>query len=133
MLNIINKTRSDIDLKAVERTAAIFLKKYKKESLELSIVFVGDNTIRKLNKIYRGKDHVTDILSFEGEDPEFGEIIISYQQIKRQSRLYSKNLNEELIFILIHGLLHLCGYTDDNENDRLSMIKLGERFIKKYL
>ena len=133
MLNIINKTRSKIDLHVVNKAANVFLKTYKKEKLELSIVFVGDRIIKKLNKNYRGKDKVTDILSFEGDDLEFGEIIISFQQIKRQSKLYSKNINEELIFILVHGLLHLSGYNDDTENERKNMIRLGNEFIKKYL
>lgn len=130
MTEIVNKTRSKIDLSLVRRVSERFLS-LNKEKREVSIVFVGDKKMRDLNRNYRHKDKVTDILSFEGDKNFFGEIIIDYVQIKRQSKLFSKSVNDELIFILIHGLLHLQGYDDETEKGRLLMEKLGEELVSK--
>jgi len=102
-----------------------------KEKRDVSIVFVGDVRMQALNKAYRHKDKVTDILSFDGDRDLFGEIIIDYAQIKRQAKIFSKSVKDELVFILIHGLLHLQGYDDKTEKGRLEMEKLGEKYVKK--
>ena len=132
-VEINNRTRSRIDEKFITRVAEKFFSRYKINK-DLSIAFVGDQAMRRLNRGYRGQDKVTDILSFESaEKSELGEIVIDYMQIKRQSKKYSKSVKEELVFILVHGLLHLAGYDDDTEKKRSEMIKLGERFIKNYI
>lgn len=132
MIEINNTTRAEIDERLVRKVAEKFLKKYKKSKQDISIAFLGDSAMRKLNKIYRGKDGPTDILTFDGEGNFLGEIIIDYAQIKRQARGFSQgNDNKELIFILVHGLFHLLGYEDDTEIKRLKMIKMGEEFVKK--
>jgi len=132
MVEINNNTRSTIDIKKLEKLAENFLKHYKIESKEVSIAFVGDKAIRGLNKKYRKIDKATDILSFEGGDKKYlGEIIIDYSQIKRQAKKYSKNIKEELNFILIHGLLHLLGHEDETEKGRKKMERIGDKLLKK--
>ena len=130
MIEINNKTKSKINIKLTKRVAQKFLKYYNKESSELSIAFVGDKTIRKLNKTYRGIDKITDVLAFSGEDEFLGEVIINYAQVKRQAKKFGNNIQQELIFILVHGLLHLLGYDDKAEKGRLEMERMGEEFIK---
>jgi len=130
MVEINNKTRTAIDLKLVEKVVEKVLLLYKKKNKEVSIGFVGDQVMKKLNFQYRGKDNPTDVLSFVGEDNDLGEILINFQQIKRQAKKFGNTDEQELIFILVHGLLHLMGYDDETEKDRLAMIKLGEEVIK---
>ncbi len=96
---------------------------------EISIAFVDNPTIKKLNRKYRGKNKVTDVLSF----PEFkniksyrvgaylGEIIISYPVAKKQSQQLSHTVIFEIIFLLIHGYLHLIGYDHLNKKDEQLM------------
>ncbi len=129
MIEINNKTKSRIDLNLVKKIVDKFLKTYKKRDCEASIAFVGDRVIRKLNRNYRETDKVTDILSFPGEGDFLGEIIIDYAQIKRQAKKYGKTIKQELVFILVHGLLHLSGYNDKTEKGRREMERLGEKFI----
>ncbi|MFC1678104.1 rRNA maturation RNase YbeY [Patescibacteria group bacterium] len=129
-IEVNNITRSRIDLSLIKKVTQAFLKNYKIKNKEVSIALVGDKRIKDLNKAYRSKDQVTDVLAFPGEDEFLGEIIINYAQIKRQAKKFSKCTREELIFILVHGLLHLLGYTDKTENDREKMLKLAENFIK---
>lgn len=159
MVEINNKTKTKINLELVKRVTEKFLKLNpsrvgkasraeadKKKNYNVSIAFVGNIAIRKLNKIYRKKDKATDILSFpstivsdknwvdgknEGEGDFLGEIIINYSQIKRQAKAYKNSAQEELIFILVHGLLHLMGYEDETEDGRRKMERLGSEFIKK--
>ena len=130
MVEINNRTKNKINIASVKLTTEKFLLKHKLSKKEVSIAFVGDNEIRKLNKIYRKIDKATDVLSFAGEYDFLGEIVIDYAQIKRQAKEFKKKVDEELIFILIHGLLHLIGYDDKTEKGRQEMIGLGEQFIK---
>jgi probable rRNA maturation factor len=132
MVEINNRTKNKIDIALVKSTTEKFFQKYKLNKKEVSIAFVGDKEISKLNRIYRKIDKATDVLSFSGEGDFLGEIVIDYAQIKRQAKEFKKNINEELIFILVHGLLHLAGYDDRTEKGSAEMIGLGERFIKNF-
>ncbi len=129
MVEINNRTKSHINLSLVKKVVENFLRAYKKIGYEVSVVFVGDSVIRRLNKAYRSKDTVTDVLAFKGEGKFLGEIIIDYAQIKRQAPKFSGNTQKELIFILVHGLLHLIGFGDKTEKGKREMEKLGKQFI----
>jgi probable rRNA maturation factor len=129
MVEVNNKTKEKVDLNLVRTVAENFFNKYRLNKKDLSIAFVSDATIRKLNKIYRKIDKVTDILSFAGEDDFLGEIVIDYAQIKRQAREYKKSIKDELVFILVHGLLHLIGFNDNTEKERQKMMEIGRKFI----
>ena len=137
MVDINNKTKSKINLSLVKKTVNKFLQSHKLTKKEISVAFVGEARMQELNKRYRKKDKVTDVLSFSGENNFLGEIIINYPQIKRQARQFgeqakkfSNKVDEELVFILVHGLLHLIGYDDKTETGRIKMEKLGNDFIK---
>lgn len=129
MVEINNATKQKINLALVKETAQHFLRVYKKKKYEISIAFVGDSVIRKLNRNYRKIDKVTDVLSFPGEGIFLGEVIIDYAQIKRQAKKYGKTVKQELVFILVHGLLHLLGYDDKTEKGAKEMERLGKKFI----
>ncbi len=146
-IGINNQTDDKIDLKLAENVIKIFARVYKiNKNKEISLAFVDDAEMKKLNLTYRGLSKATDVLSFSplnsaegdligqaGDGDYFGEIIIDYSQIKRQAARFNNSAKKEMIFILVHGLLHLLGYNDETEKDREEMIKIGEKFIKKYL
>lgn len=131
-IEINNQTNYKIDFELVKKVVRVFGRVYKIKNQEISLAFVSDAEIKKLNKTYRGLNQATDILSFSGDGDYLGEIIIDYDQIKRQAGDFNNSAEKELIFILTHGLLHLIGYDDKTENERLKMIKLGEEFIEKF-
>ena len=131
-IEINNKANYKIDLKLVKKVVEVFGRAYKIKNQEISLAFVGDAEIKKINNIYRGLNQATDILSFAGEGDFLGELVIDYGQIKRQAGDFKHSAGQELIFILAHGLLHLIGYDDKTEKGRLEMIRLGEEFIKKF-
>jgi probable rRNA maturation factor len=127
MIEFTNLSKSKINEKRVLDLAGSFLKKYKIEG-DISIAVIGDCRMRRINNCYRGKDKTTDVLSFT----DLNEILISFQQIKRQAKKYKKKIMEEFDFILVHGLLHLYGLEDEKEEDRLNMIKLANVFLEEY-
>lgn len=78
---------------------------------ELSVVFVSAKEIRRLNREFRGKDKPTDVLSFESiEESSLGELVIAVDVIRAQAREHSLSLQDELGYMLLHGILHLLGY-----------------------
>ncbi|MFA4941749.1 MAG: rRNA maturation RNase YbeY [Patescibacteria group bacterium] len=129
-VEINNRTKNKIDLVLVKKVAEKFLESKNKKKFNVSIAFVSDNEIKNLNKRYRKINKVTDILSFAGEENFLGEIVISYAQIRRQAKKFNNKPKDELVFILVHGLLHLLGYDDRTETGRKKMEKLGDKFIK---
>ncbi len=132
-----NRTRSRLNLKLLEKVISKFLLSRKLPRAEVSLVLVGDQLMRRLNRQTRGKDKVTDVLSFRDSDspvkePNFlGEIVIDYQQIKRQAKIFQTSIQEELVFILVHGLLHLVGYNDKTKAEAELMDKLAKKFLAK--
>jgi probable rRNA maturation factor len=131
MIEINNTTKYKINKKLIEKITADFLRRYRLLKKEVSIAFIDDLEMRRLNRRYRQKNKTTDVLSFSGEEDFLGEIVISPAQIKKQAPASDNSFQQEVIFILVHGLLHLVGYDDNTEKERLKMVELGKSFIKK--
>lgn len=138
LIDISNRTRSRINLKLLTEVSDKFLVSHKLSTAEVSVVLVGDRLMRRLNRETRGKDKITDVLSFRDSDSTIkdkkflGEIVIDYQQIKRQAKIYQTSVKQELLFILVHGLLHLIGYDDKTEAEAKRMELLGRKFLSKH-
>ncbi|MBI2514592.1 rRNA maturation RNase YbeY [Candidatus Wolfebacteria bacterium] len=126
----------------VKRVASKILKVLKKEKVALEINLIDDRAMRKINRRYRGVDKPTNVLSFrESKDfphPEsklkyLGEIYLSPDYIKKEARVNGITGYKLLITsLLVHGILHLLGYTHKNENDRIKM-ENKERQLLKFL
>ena len=107
------------------------------ERAELSLLFVNDLRMRRLNAQYRGVDSVTDVLSFPlydrakdipsendagGRAPLLGDVVINPQRAALQAHKYGWTLDEELIRLMVHGILHLIGF--DHERNRYQAQKM---------
>jgi probable rRNA maturation factor len=103
--------------------------------LELSVTFVSDNKIKRLNKLYLGKNEATDVLAFDlsgsGARSAVADIIISTDTASRQARQYATSALFEVYLYLVHGLLHILGYSDDTESGYLKMQKRCEYILNK--
>jgi probable rRNA maturation factor len=93
---------------------------------ELSLVFVGKKRIKKLNQKYRLKDKVTDILSFPLTENS-GEIFICIEKCKTACKKFDRNLTNFVVFLFIHGLMHLKGMEHSDKMERAEE-KIRERF-----
>ena len=104
---------------------------------ESTIVFVGDEAIKKLNHQFRGKNYATDVLSFPSEAEAFegdqqkhlGEVVISVQRAAAQARRNGLSFSNEVKQLILHGLLHLSGY--DHETDKGEMNRLELKLRKQ--
>ena len=132
LIEINNLTKQPIDLRLVKRAIKEFLKLHHLANKEVSVALVDDKTITKLNRVYLGVAGSTDVLAFSGENNYLGEIIIGYPQIKRQAQSYKNTVERELIFILIHGLLHLFGYDDKTVTAKKEMERLSDKFFRNF-
>jgi len=136
-VELVNQTSAKINQALVQRVAKAFLKHYNCSDQSLAVIIVSDKTIRALNKSYRRLDKVTDVLSFAESDSDIadqeslGEVFIDYRQIKRQAKIFGHSVDYELVFILVHGMLHLLGYDDQTEAEAKEMEELGTAFIKQ--
>jgi rRNA maturation RNase YbeY len=105
---------------------------YKYRIIELNYIFCSDSHLLKINKQFLGHDTLTDIISFDysvknGEIK--GEIYISVERIKENSKLYNATFSEELNRVIVHGLLHLLGYHDDSEVNKQEMREKEDYYL----
>ncbi len=147
--SINNLTKYKIPRKFLNNIAYITLFELKiKKSTELALIICDSKTIRRLNRIYRKKNKITDVLAFGlGNLPEknlkkefisppdgilhLGDVVICYQKTKEQARKYGHSVKKELAYLLIHGILHLVGYDHKKEKDREEMEKMEEKIMNK--
>lgn len=131
MIEINKLLKAPISENWVKKVALVALNEFKrKEKLkEISIALVKDKEVKKLNKIYRGIDRITDVLSFE----DVNEIIICYPQAKRQAGEKRHSIKKEIKILLIHGLLHLAGYDHQTEKDALLMEEQEKKLLDKII
>jgi len=96
-----------------------------RKPVELTIDIVGHQRIRELNRRYRGVDHATDVISFRDDlqGTLQGDIAINLQQAALQARGIGHPLRREVRLLLLHGILHLLGYTDYEPKPRRRMFK----------
>ena len=91
-------------------------------ALELSVLLTDDEGIRPLNRDYRGKDLATDVLSFEQDGALLGDVVISVETAAtRIDPTSGWRLEDELLFLLVHGTLHLLGHDHMDPGERAVM------------
>jgi probable rRNA maturation factor len=117
-----NQDRIKIDKRKIRSTIRILLKHLDCTDKEISLSFVSDETIQRLNNQYRNKNKPTDVLSFSLQEGEFsyinpdilGDIVISADTAKIDAEKNALSFEQEINFLIIHGLLHLLGYNHEN-------------------
>ena len=103
------------------------------KSEEITVFYVKPSVIKKLNKDYRGKNKVTDVLSFTGDGViSLGEIIVCQEELKRKSEQTTLNLRLYSQFMISHSLLHLLGYThEDSVRSEKEMMTLQNKLLRR--
>jgi len=126
--NLVSKgSKKDFFQKILEKTVEF---KPELDSFEISLVLVGNQKIRAINKKHLESDRITDVLSFDlGQG--IAEIFISQERAQAQSKELGHSLNKELATLFVHGLLHILGHEDQSKEDRQQMFLLQDRIIKK--
>lgn len=142
-----------VDEAALRRLMTVILQQEGMASGEVSVLLCNDPTMVALNKAYRGSAEPTDVLAFpqiasgsvEGSDPTpagldrcflsgetclLGDIVVSLDTAARQAVAYGWSLQEEVTLLVLHGLLHLLGYRDEQEPERQIMQAMEEHYFQ---
>ena len=101
----------------------------------VTVAFVSDRAMRELNRRWRGKSGTTDVLSFpswqeefeKGEGATLGDVVISVEQAERQAVEHGLSFENELEQLILHGLLHLCGYDHETDSGEMNALELTLR------
>jgi len=144
VIEVVNKQRlTRVPHRRIAAIATAALQAINKHNASLTVAFVRDKVIQRLNRDFRHSDSPTDVLSFPSEDNSsvrdrsaasgwhLGDIVISTDTAVRQARQGGHPLDREIDELVIHGVLHLCGY--DHETDHGEMNRLELRLRRKLL
>ncbi|MFH0853039.1 MAG: rRNA maturation RNase YbeY [bacterium] len=149
-LTLANTTSSHLPKTLVTRAlqTAARITSSRKQVYEITVSFVGDQQIKKINRRYRKADRVTDILSFTYQRAEskinyrknapnslkgpYGELVLALDQITRQAKLHNKTIKAELRDVLIHGYLHLLGHDHHKVRERRIMRQWEDRIKRDF-
>lgn len=133
MIEVVNRQRKvPVDCERWRAFVEKALKVAPADGAGVTVAFVSDRAMRGLNRRWRGKHGTTDVLSFPAGQDEFervegaslGDVVISVEQAARQAAEHGMEFDEEVSQLILHGLLHLCGYdheTDEGEMNRLEL------------
>lgn len=103
-------------------------------AMEVSVTFVDDSVIQGLNRDYRGIDAPTDVLSFPQDDwpglPRIlGDIVVSLERAREQAVEYGHSVEREVLYLTIHGFLHLLGYDHKGPEEQAVMREKEEKVL----
>lgn len=138
---IFNTTDQEVDINELDQIIQFACNHLNIENPLLNIVIVDNEKIQEINRDYRNKDAVTDVISFafeeyqdvEYEDIRFlGEIYISYERCVSQAEDYGHSVKREFCYLAVHGLLHLLGYDHMTDEDKKEMRTLEEEILNEY-
>jgi probable rRNA maturation factor len=148
-VSFFNETDVNLDehIKTIEELFEYALGELKiADDIEFSVIFVGDHQIREINRDYRKKDYVTDVITFALEDDVddevkivgidmprlLGDIYISVDTTKKQAIEYEHSFLREVCFLAIHGFLHLLGYDHNTKEEEEEMFGLQRKILNQY-
>jgi len=117
---------------SINSLCALVLKDATYTSVSLDIIFCDDEHLSKLKVKYFDEDVLTDVLAFPIQNDTIleAEIYISYDRALASSEEFHVSLNNELVRLIVHGLLHLLGYRDDNEESKKIMFNKQESIVE---
>lgn len=131
--------RVRIDQSRLTRLAQATLSLVGERTADLGVMLIGDRSMRRLNRQYRKKDRTTDVLAFSMREAPaspstfIGDVVISIPTAAKQANQLGRSLDEELIVLLVHGILHLCGYDHERSERDARHMQQRERWVLRRL
>ena len=111
-------------------------KKERKQLASLTYIFCSDEYLLDINRQYLNHNYYTDIITFDlSEDTRrvTGEIYISIDRVKDNAHAFKTTFQKELLRVIFHGALHLCGYKDKSKKDQEAMRKAEDKYLHHFL
>lgn len=123
----------DNENQIIEWLSRVILSEKKKEG-DINYIFCDDEYLVEINQQYLNHNTLTDIISFDYSvgNELHGDIFISIDRVKENAVDFSVSLDEELKRVMVHGVLHYCGYQDKSESDELLMRSKEDEKIKMF-
>lgn len=123
----------DGDIQIIKNCLNVLFDYFHLDHPEVSIRLGNEEEVQKLNNQYRGYNKPTDVLSFPSPAGinSLGDVIICMPIAKKQAEIHGHSLINELCYLSVHGVLHLLGYKDEEENDYLEMNDVLQKIIEK--
>ena len=126
---------SSINKKTVHKLISSLRKEFNLSISFLSISFISSSELRDINKEYLNHDYETDIITFNYskilQDID-GEILISFEEARRNAKKYDVTYGKELCRLVIHGMLHLLNFDDNNKENKKIMKRMENKLILSY-
>ena len=121
----------DLNLTYVEHWIKSSLFALGHKQSDLTFIFCSDSYLKKINKDYLNHDYFTDVITFDYSNKEVikGDIYISVERVEDNATTYDVTFNEEIFRVIIHGVLHLCGFNDKSKDDQIKMRNKEDFFI----
>ena len=134
MIDLVVSNTSDsyqYDTQSVKDLCTIVLKDSSYDAISLNIIFSDDNNLSRLKLKYFNEDVLTDVLAFpiQNDTKLEAEIYISYDRAISSSKEFNVSLNSELVRLIVHGILHLLGYRDNNDELKKVMFDKQESIV----
>jgi probable rRNA maturation factor len=123
------------DRRGIKTTLTTLFKKERKRLAKLQYIFVSDDRLLEINRQFLQHDFYTDIITFplsEPRQPIMGEIYISVDRVRENAREFVGSMKEELLRVIFHGALHLCGYGDKTAFEERKMRQQEEKYLDFY-
>ena len=123
------------DRAGIRATVVTLFKKEGKKLAELQYIFVSDDRLLEINREFLQHDFYTDIITFplsQPRHPMVGEIYISVDRVRENAREFGSTIKKELLRVIFHGALHLCGYGDKTPSEERKMRQLEEKYLDFY-
>ncbi|OGU56297.1 MAG: rRNA maturation RNase YbeY [Ignavibacteria bacterium RBG_13_36_8] len=133
-LSVNNSTKIKLSKNLVHKLVTNLRKEFTFSIENLAINFVESSYIHTLNKKYLGYDCSTDVITFNYSEENYkldGDIFISLEDAYTNSKKYNVTFRNEIIRLIVHGILHLLGYDDRNKNNRKAMKRIENRLVDK--
>lgn len=131
--------RRKVSVQKLKKTAQTILTLLDQHQRELSLALVDNREIQELNARYRNKNEPTDVLSFPSggqffeEEVILGDVVISVEKAEERARKGRKTVEQEIVTLLIHGILHLLGYDHERSQREAKIMRRLERKVSRAL
>lgn len=111
------------------------INKEEKAIKEVSFSFCNDKELLKVNQEFLSHNNLTDIITFDYSDSSgiIGEILISTERVKDNALDFDQPFDVELRRVMVHGILHLCGYKDKSDDEKILMTKKEDFYLSRYV
>jgi rRNA maturation RNase YbeY len=123
------------DRQIIKTTLNTLFKQERNKLAELQYIFVSDDRLLEINRQFLKHDYYTDIITFplsKPGQPISPEIYISVDRVRENAREFGSSVKNELLRVIFHGALHLCGYGDKTGAEEKKMRKLEEKYLDLY-